>query len=309
MAYTWTDQGGYLASAALSKKFNLALQPKMTIRQFAAGELDVAGKRRGQTFNFDKVSNLATSGGAISETERIPETSVTITQGALTVTEYGISVPSTLKIKELSMLDTDSPLLKLLMADAAKTLDKAAEAALDECYYKYVACNGATTIGAFQATTATSTATSNLNAFHLKNMVDKLKDLNAPTISGFYFCLASIKATRGLHDDLEGTWKYTQYPVNGEVGKYYKTRVIEENNALDGSIGSGNVAGEAYLIGGDDMHDFPVFEGIVVPEEVRYKTGSTDYGRDRGLAWYYLGGFELIHQNDPNNTVIKFASA
>lgn len=99
----------------------------------------------------------------------------------------------------------------------------------------------------------------------------------------------------------------TKYPLNGEVGSYYKCRILEETNALDNSIGTSDVAGEAYVVGGDDVYNRPVIEGVVVPEEIRYKVG-VDYGRDRGMAWYYLGGFALVHDTNPNTVAIKFDS-
>jgi hypothetical protein len=33
---------------------------------------------------------------------------------------------------------------------------------------------------------------------------------------------------------------------------------------------------------------------MVIPEEIRGKIPS-DYGRSRGIAWYYMGGFGLVH--------------
>jgi len=33
-------------------------------------------------------------------------------------------------------------------------------------------------------------------------------------------------------------------------------------------------------------------EGIVTPLEMRAKI-PTDYGRDKGLAWYFLGGWKI----------------
>ena len=37
-----------------------------------------------------------------------------------------------------------------------------------------------------------------------------------------------------------------------------------------------------------------VGEGVVIPEEMRAKI-PTDYGRSKGVAWYYLGGFGIVH--------------
>jgi hypothetical protein len=55
---------------------------------------------------------------------------------------------------------------------------------------------------------------------------------------------------------------------------------------------------------GDDT----VAEGIVVPEEMRGKIPS-DYGRSRGIAWYYLGGFGIVHTTAAQGRIVKWDSA
>ena len=42
------------------------------------------------------------------------------------------------------------------------------------------------------------------------------------------------------------------------------------------------------------MGEDTVAEAIAVPEEMRGKIPG-DYGRSRGVAWYYLGGFGIVH--------------
>jgi thiamine-phosphate pyrophosphorylase len=50
-----------------------------------------------------------------------------------------------------------------------------------------------------------------------------------------------------------------------------------------------------------------VAEGIVIPEEMRGKI-PTDYGRSRGVAWYYLGGFGLVHTAFAQARIVKWDS-
>ena len=48
-----------------------------------------------------------------------------------------------------------------------------------------------------------------------------------------------------------------------------------------------------------------------VAEEIRAKMPG-DYGRSKGIAWYYLGGFGIVHNNTSNtdqNRIIKWDSA
>jgi hypothetical protein len=51
-----------------------------------------------------------------------------------------------------------------------------------------------------------------------------------------------------------------------------------------------------------------VAEGVAVPEEMRGKI-PTDYGRSKGIAWYYLGGFGIVHTLAQNVRIVKWDSA
>lgn len=58
-----------------------------------------------------------------------------------------------------------------------------------------------------------------------------------------------------------------------------------------------------FFLGGDT-----VTEAVCVPEEIRAKIPG-DYGRSRGIAWYYLGGFGLVHTDPTNARVVMWDSA
>lgn len=51
-----------------------------------------------------------------------------------------------------------------------------------------------------------------------------------------------------------------------------------------------------------------VAEAIVTPEEIRGKLPS-DYGRSKGVAWYYEGGFALVQTNPAQARILKWDSA
>ena len=53
-------------------------------------------------------------------------------------------------------------------------------------------------------------------------------------------------------------------------------------------IGSGTTFGQAVFFGNDN-----VYEAVAIPEEIRVKV-SVDFGRDQGLAWYALIGFQIV---------------
>ena len=75
-------EGGFLANTQLSRQIRHAAQPQMKFRQFLRTEPGL-GKHRGDTINFNKIRNISTGGGSLSETAMIPETNVLMAQGRL----------------------------------------------------------------------------------------------------------------------------------------------------------------------------------------------------------------------------------
>lgn len=56
---------------------------------------------------------------------------------------------------------------------------------------------------------------------------------------------------------------------------------------MSAAIGANSI-GEAVIFGDD-----AVIEGVVIPEEIRAKVPD-DYGRSKGIAWYFLGGWKRV---------------
>jgi hypothetical protein len=51
-----------------------------------------------------------------------------------------------------------------------------------------------------------------------------------------------------------------------------------------------------------------VTEAIAVPEEIRAKIPG-DFGRSKAIAWYYLGGFGIVHDDAANARILMWDSA
>ena len=120
--------GGYFYSLNLSEELREALQPLTKFRQFAdVRDASQQGQKHGDTFTWDVVGNVVTSGGTVVETNTMPETNFTITQGTLTVVEYGNSVPYSGKLDALSQWDVKKPVMQALKNDAVKTFDRAVD--------------------------------------------------------------------------------------------------------------------------------------------------------------------------------------
>lgn len=302
--------GGYMFSETLSNVLRMALQPLVKFRQFAdVKDAAVQGKGKGEAFHWNVFSDVATQGTNILETNTMPETNFTITQGTMTITEYGNSVPYSGKLDDLSKQPVIEVINKVLKNDAKKAFDYAARAQFDGAQLRVVPTGGTSTSAITLTTNGTATGTNNsaLLSGHVKSIVDMMKERNIPPYIGDdYVALAHPSTLRGLKNDLEQLHKYTpegfQMILNGEIGRYENTRFVEQTNIPKAAWTNG-VSNWAYFFGNDT-----VAEGIAVPEEMRGKI-PTDYGRSRGIAWYYLGGFGLVHPDAAQGRIVKWDSA
>lgn len=279
--------GGYLANPPLSKKLRYAAQPLQKFRQFCDAE-PAAGRSRGDAFLFDKISNISTAGGTLSETSTIPQNNFTISQDTLTITEYGNSIPFTLKVQTLAEIDVPASIKTVLTNDMSKILDSAASAQFLAAEYIAVCTTTASTIFTTNGT-ATITATANMSDKNVRDVIDYMKIKNIPRLSdGNFVCIASTNSIRGLYDFFEAKATQTAMGVaySGEIGKYYGCRFVEETNVLSNTVGNTSIYGTAVFFGAD-----AVKEGVAIPEGIRINTPS-DFGRSQGIAWYYLGGFK-----------------
>lgn len=302
--------GGYMWSPNLSKVLRHALQPLVKFRQFAdIKDAAVQGKGKGQEYHWNVYSNVATQGTVLVETSTMAETNFTITQGTMTITEYGNSVPYTGKLDDLSEHPVLEIIQKVLKNDAKKALDQAAYDQFNLTKLVVVPTGGTDTAAVTLTTNGTATLTNNvaLGKEHVKNIVDLMKERNIPPYEGDdYFAIAHPTTLRNFKNNLESMKVYVQEGfqmiMNGEIGRYESTRFIEQTNIAKASWTNGK-SNWAFFFGADT-----VAEGIAVPEEMRGKI-PTDYGRSRGVAWYYLGGFGLVHSEAANARVVKWGSA
>lgn len=303
-------QGGYLSLPKLSKALRHAAQPEMRFRQFVHIK-EAWGKQRGDTVEFDKISNISTAGGTLVETNTMPEHQFTIAKGTITITEYGNAIPYTGKLEALSEFNVDNPVLRVLRDDEAKVIDSAVATQFKATESKYVILDS--TSGTLTTNgTASGTAGANCYGYHAKQCIDQLKKWNVPYYAkGDMLCIGSIDFLRGLKDDTNAaSWveaaKYgdPKRLFAGEVGRWYGCRFVECNNSAVLCNTLGGSYGEAVFFGGD-----AVMEGVAVPEEIRKKE-LTDYGRSKGYAWYCLLGWKIIwlHSGDTESHIIHVTS-
>jgi N4-gp56 family major capsid protein len=302
-------EGGYMYSDELSDFLRTELQPLSRFRQFCDIK-EGKGKQKGDQFNWNVYSDVADQGGELQETNAMPETGFTITQASLTVTEYGNSVPFTKKLDDLSRHPVREVINKTLKNDARKTLDVAAYNQFNATTVT-VTPTGGTDTSAVTVETGGATITNNieLGKDHIKSIADVMKERDiTPFYQDDYFCIARPTTLRPFKNDLEAIHQYTesgmQLIYNGETGRYEGIRFVEQTNIASESWSNAK-SDAAFFFGADT-----VAEAIVEPEQIRGKIPS-DYGRSKGIAWYYLGGFGICHNaaDGLQNRIIKWDSA
>jgi N4-gp56 family major capsid protein len=297
--------GGYLTNNKLSKEVRHLAQPVQKFRQFAQIER-AAGKKGGDKVFYDKFSNVATQGGTLTETSTIPKTNITLTQGTLTLVEYGNSVNFTEKLQTLGDIGISENLKMSLANDQSKVLDSAAGVQFQAADYKAV-CRTTASTAITSNGVASETATANMSDKNVRDIIDEMRKLNIPAYdnSGNYICIASVNSIRGLYDFFESKAQNTTmtYLAQGEVGMYYGCRFIMETNLLVNN--KGGSYGEAVFFGNDAVR-----QGLALTEEIRIKIPN-DFGRDQGLAWYGIMGFQKVWDftTDGDARIIHVTSA
>lgn len=300
--------GGYMSAKNLSKELRNVVQPMVKFRQFADLK-DAVGKNKGQLFHWDVFSDVATQGTTLVETNTMPETNFTISQGTMTVAEYGNSVPYTGLLDDLSERPVREIVNKAMKNDAKKAFDIAAHAQYNTALLRVAPTGGTATDAVTLTTNGTATATNNVafNKDHAKAIVDLMKERNIPPYMGDdYMAIAHPTTLRTFKNDLEGIHQYTregfQMILNGEIGKYENTRYVEQTNVAKASW-TNSKSNWIFFFGED-----ATAEGCAIPEEVRGKLPG-DYGRSKGVAWYYLGGFAKNRLTAVDERIVKWDSA
>lgn len=254
-------------------------------------------------------SDIATQGTTLVETTAMPESNFTITQGTMSITEMGNSVPYTGKLDDLSEHPVKEVINKVLKNDAKKAFDIAAHAQFNATPLRVVPTGGTATDAVTLTTNGTATATNNvaLGKAHVKAIVDLMKERNIPPYIGDdYMSLAHPSTFRPFKNELESVHQYVdqgfQMILNGEIGRYESTRFVEQTNIAKAGFTNAK-SNWAFFFGADT-----VAEGVAIPEEIRGKI-PTDYGRSRGIAWYYLGGYGIVHTAAAQARIVKWDSA
>lgn len=294
-SWTYDAPSGVYKNHALSGEIRMAAIAMTQFMQFSK-PVDGYGSKSGSNVTITRVSNVnVPSDDSLVELERIPEDTLSLSTQAISATERGRAIPYTSLSIELAHFDLESAIQKKLRDQLSLRLDQLCATAFKVGQLKAIP-DGVASLTMDTDGTASTTAASNINVYHVEQIRDQLFSTYnvSPYEGGDYMCVISTKGRRGIMRDPNWEkWKtYTESEAkyNGEIGRIEGIRFIETNNtnALSGSLGTGSVLGEAVFFGDD-----PIAMASVMDPELRAKE-SEDYGRSKGVAWYGIYGFDQI---------------
>lgn len=312
--FTWTYDAptGVYKSHEMSERLRFAAIAETKFMQFVTPEPGY-GRKKGEAITLTRVSALTVPTNArLTENQKIPQDTMTLTTIAITVSEWGRAVPYTNLSEDLSVFNTENQIQRVLKDQMKLVLDGAAAAAFKQAEIKAIP-TGASSMTFDTDGTASTTASANFNVYHVEQIRDYLfQTLYCPPYEGDdYIGLITTKAKRGIMSDpaWEPWHRYTdpQAKYNSEVGRLENIRFIEVNNsnALDNTIGSGGVLGEGVIFGAD-----AVTMAVAIDPELRAEP-PRDFGRQKAVAWYGILEFGQVWDtaNPGEARIIHLASA
>lgn len=282
-------------------------------------KLDGYGKKMGETFTmpFYDALSIPANNGELSEKSRIPIDTLSMTTYSITIKEWGRGVEYSSLAEDLSKLSPKTGAQKRLTDQMNECMDNAAAAAFTGTHAKLIYQPTSLTGGTMDTDgTASTTALVNLTKHHLAAIRDyMMNNIHCPFYeSEWYIGLLSTKALRGLKDDrvIQAFNLYLQKGdllYKSEVGSCESIRLVEVNNAnaLDNSIGSGDCLGEGVVFGDDAVGRIE----IDYPELRADPNYQSDFGRRRAVAWYGTVAFDVMFQsaNDREARIVRIGSA
>ena len=284
--FNWTydaDTGTHKNHAISSQLYDAAVEKSVFMDHVQP--VEGFGRKMGETVTLMRVSNITEPSSAVlTEGERVSEDAFAISSTNITIQELGRAIPFTNLIDDLGVFDLENSIQKKLREQMTLVLDSLTAAAFKQASVKYVPTG--LSAGTFETTLAT-TATANMNVFHVEELRDYMFDTLhiPPAEDSDYVGIFRTLGLRGIKRDpaWEEWTKYTnpQAKFNGEVGRIENVRFIESNhaNAL-AKKGTGSVLGEGVVFGDD-----AVAMAETLTPELRAAQPS-DFGRSKAVAWY-----------------------
>jgi N4-gp56 family major capsid protein len=321
---TGYDNGGALSPAIQtiwSKEILFQAMPVLRFEQFAVKKTEL-GVMPGLTINFMRYTNLGVdedNGAELTEGVRMNPAALSASQIQITVKEQGKAISVTELLLNASFDDVMASASRLLGRHMAQSMDIQARNTLykpgvpfgggarvaPSVVFGRTAKSTRGSLAPYEyAAAGNSGAPGYLSPATIKDAVEILAGQNIPRLGDTYVCFVNPAQARSLRDWPEFI-EVTKYaaPGNfmlGEIGRLYDVVFIETTQVKNGlgevdsnpatSIQDAVLANSysAIMIG-----DNAFGQAIALPVELR-DGGVIDFGREHGLSWYAIWGFDVI---------------
>lgn len=274
----------------------------MKFEVFAAKKTELE-KQPGETITMTRYNNIP-RGGQLQEHVDLVEKSLSASQAAVTVTEWGNAIGVTEKLLQVSADDK--------LSEAGVQLGR------DYAVVNDLMCRDALTMGSQVLYAGDQTAMADLRGAvdyfdveMIRQGVEILQTANAPKFMGeFYACFVAPHQISYLKRDPDWiaaqNYAGTRALFNGEAGRWEDVIFISTTHCRTGSVSSADPGYESTFVNAATGGAAPahVYEGILfgdsaygkataLPAEVR-QSEVKDYGRKHGLAWYAIMGAGVL---------------
>lgn len=320
------SEGGYMYHDELSDLLRTTLQPSCKMRQFSEPREADKPLHKGEFFFWNIFGDVASDATTeLGERDLVPEGDFTITQSSLVIKQMARAVPYSFKLEALAKQDIVSVVEKVLANNARKWFDAEVFTQFDATPTRFAPTGGTSTTALTVDLAGTCTTTNNveLSKEHINLIEDYMREQNVPPYMGSdIVCISRPTTLRPVKDDLEAIHIYTetglQMVFEGEKGRYSGVRFAEQTNIAAGGAAD-STAFNAYTATGDAWNNAKsswafffggdtVLECLVIPEEIRAKIPE-NFGLSKAIAWYFLGGYGLVHTDSTNSRIYKWDSA
>lgn len=293
---TWVSWGDGKAYAApyLSRELIREAMPWLRFDQLCEVPKDFgAGKGPDYFYRImqDLPSSTSFADNVLDELLPIPLDTWSHLRTSVAVSEIGRGTSYTKKAQTLSSWDLDSESRTALRRHLQKVLEDGAATGFKATDIKYTPDGAASGDFVTDGTPGTD-ASHTLTAFHIREMVDYMEGtLKADPYDddGNYVLVVGVDGRRALYDDLE-IEKVQLYAeparrLRGEIGRYYRTRILVTNNTTLGTVGTA-ACPEAVLTGKPGVKKPIVAAPILIGE-------TRDHGRFLDVVWWGMLGYGL----------------
>jgi len=277
----------------------------MRFEEFAVKKTELS-KQAGETITMSRYNNIQ-RGGQLDEHVEMDEKAMSMSQQAITVTEWGNAIGVSEKLLQTSFDDQMAEAGVLLGRDYAivrdimcrDTLSRAAQVIYGGRKASAAAMDGAVDF---------------FDVELIRLAVEILQTKNAPKFNGdFYICFLHPHQAAYLKRDPDWVsaqnYAQTRALFNGELGRWEDVIFIGTTHCRNGAASSKDPGYESTFVnaatGGAaaaNVYESMVFAdsayGVAdaLPVEMR-DNGVRDYGRKHGLAWYSIMGSGLLEDD------------